>query len=330
MKKIISLLLVLTLMCAALSACASGESEQPVTESEQPVTSADPEAGEAESGEETVIGVSMNSMDEFRTDWLGFFEQFANEAGCKLIVTNADNDANKQIADLESLIVQEPDIVVVTPVSAGACDPGIEALYEAGIPCMAIDFEPATENYVTKYGPDMATSISMCAEYCANEAKEKGVTLQWAEMVGSYAMGDVESTRVELTEEAVKAVQPDSVCLAVQEGNFAADQAMGITEDWLQAYPQINAIFCHNDDMAIGVIQALNAAGVDMDNFWVTGTDATAAAMEYIESGELDATAGRDIEGEAKDALDLCFKILAGETVEHQIVGCGLSLITAS
>jgi len=112
--------------------------------------------------------------------------------------------------------------------------------------------------------------------------------------------------------------------LAEQEGGWSAAGGMRIAEDWLQAFPQMNIFACMNDDMAIGVIQALRAAGKSADlqnrNILVLGVDGSDAAKSYIRSGELAATAGRRLAVESMTALETAEKIIRGEVVDRLVI----------
>lgn len=270
------------------------------------------------------IAVSLNDADEYRTQWLNTFTALCDEKGYTVISTNAANDASKQIADVESLLLRQPDIVVMHAYSADGAVPALDAIEAANIPCVLFDFEVNAENYTTRVVDEQATYGRMQAQYIKRWlAEDPSRQLKLGYIVGMYSMEGAMPRRDGLYEE-LGIEKP----MAEAEGLWSANKAMAIAEDWLQAYPEMNVFACMNDDMAIGVIQALKAAGKDMDEVLVLSVDGTDAAKLYLDSGELDATAARDVHIETSFTLEICERILAGETVEKQVQPMAISLLT--
>lgn len=271
-----------------------------------------------------VIAVSLNDADEYRTQWLNAFTALADEKGYKVISANAANDASKQIADVESLLLQQPDIVVMHAYSADGAAPALDAIEAAGVPCVLFDFEVNAENYTTHILDEQATYGKMQAQYIKQWlAEDSSRVLNLGYIVGMYAMEGAMPRRDGLYQEL-----GIETPMAEAEGNWGANEAMSITEDWLQAYPDMNVFACMSDEMAVGVIQALNAAGKNMDEILVLGVDGSDVGKLNLENGDLDATAARDIGIETSFTMETCEKILAGETVEKQLQPMGISMLT--
>lgn len=274
--------------------------------------------------EDVTIAVSLNDADEYRTQWLNTFTAQCEEKGYKVISANAASDASKQISDVESLLLQQPDIVVMHAYSADGAGPALDAIEAAGVPCVMFDFEVTADNYTTYIADEQSTYGQMQAEYIQEWLDEdESRELNLGYIVGMYSMEGAMPRRDGLYE-ALGIEEP----MAEAEGNWNANDAMSITEDWLQAYPDMNVFACMSDEMAVGVIQALNAAGTNMDDVLVLGIDGADVAKEYLASGDLDATAARDIEIESGFTLETCEKILSGETVEKRLEPMGISLLT--
>ncbi len=274
--------------------------------------------------EDVTIAVSLNDADEYRTQWLDTFTELCDEKGYHVISANAGSDASKQISDVESLLLQQPDIVVMHAYSAEGAGPALDAIEAAGLPCVLFDFDVTADNYTTQVVDEQATYGKMQAEYIQQWLDEdESRELNLGYIVGSYSMEGAMPRRDGLYE-ALGVEEP----MAEAEGNWNANDSMSITEDWLQAYPDMNVFACMSDEMATGVIQALNAAGKNMDDVLVLGIDGAAVAMEYLESGDLDATAARDVNIETGFTLETCEKILSGETVEKRLQPMGISLLT--
>lgn len=338
MKKILATFLALAMGASLLSGCAPAkveESKAPeatkVAESpaEQPTEAPKEEAAApAEEAKKTLtIGVSLNAADEYRTSWLNAFEKQAKEKGYTVYSTNADSDASKQISDIESLLAKQPDIMVIHAFNADAAAPAIDAIAAKGIPCILFDFPVNTDTYTTLITDKQYLNGQIQGEY-VNQwlAEDTTRKANVGYLVGMYSM-EAAMPRMEGFFDTCTA----AVKVAEAEGGWSVDGAMKITEDWLQAHPEINVYACMNDDMAIGVIQALTAAKKDMSQILVLGIDGTDAAKEYLASGDLDATAARDIDKEAGFTLKTCEEIvLEGKTVEKELYPEAIFALTAN
>jgi ABC-type sugar transport system substrate-binding protein len=95
---------------------------------------------------------------------------------------------------------------------------------------------------------------------------------------------------------------------------------MNLMENWIQAYKdQISAVFCQNDEMAMGALNALVQSNMK-EKVMVVGIDAIADALKSVKDGELDATVYQDCKGQAEGALDAAYKLVKGESVDKQIL----------
>lgn len=287
-------------------------------------------AAEAETGEtkKTIkIGVShANAGDEYRNTWQKKFEAQAAEKGYEVVATDASDDVSKQISDIENLIAQDCDVIVISLLDPVGIMPALEAINEAGLPSVMIDLKAEDPDaYTCVIGDDGERIGVLQAEYINQWIEEKGVELKLGYVMGMYAMTDTLRMRDRLYKEV--GVEE---AIVENEGLWNANDAMTIAEDWLQKYPDLNVYVCQNDQMAIGVIQALNAAGKNFDDICVVGSDGLEAGAEYIKNGMLDATVGRDIDKETRVALETCEKVVNGETVEKEIAPNAKYVLSAS
>ena len=330
MKKVASLILalVISLGFTACGGTADSNTAPAASKSEGSISSTtdtmQSETPKNESTKSITVGVAMNAADEMRVNWLASLEAKVKDAGYTIISTNANGNANQQLADIDSLILKKPDVIIVTPTNTDVAAPGIEAIHNAGIPSIIIDFAAGTDVYDCWFGGQMVTSGTVCGEYLqsllnADSTKKLNIGI----IVGSFSMQTTQP-RIDRLLEAC----PDLNIIATAEASFDASKAMSVTEDWLQAYPEMNAIYAFNDAMALGAIQALNSAGVDMDAFCVVGTDYLEASDEYLLSGQMAATCARDVDAETAEVLSLATKLANGESVEQNITPPQLMLVT--
>lgn len=295
MKKILAIVLMLMIMLASVSAMAEGAK----------------------------IGVSLNDADEFRTAWLEKFTAIAEANGHTVVSTSAGSDASKQISDIESLIMQQCDLVVVHAFSADGIVPALEALDAEGIPAVLADFEVNSDLYETLILDEQGYYGELQAEYVKQWLAEDPTRVaNVGYIVGMYSM-EVAMPRMYKFYEGMGIEK----AIAEAEANWSADQAMKITEDWIQAHPEINVFACMSDDLAIGCIQALTAAGYNMDDVLVLGIDGTDAAKAYLASGELDMTCANNTDLFVAKTLEVAEQVLAGETVEKRIAPQAISML---
>ena len=131
-----------------------------------------------------------------------------------------------------------------------------------------------------------------------------------------------QTAEVKRTEGAmdILAQNPDMTQLDEQTADWDRAEAMTLMETWIQAYgDQINAVFCQNDEMALGALNALVQAG-KKDNVLVVGVDAIDDALQSVKDGKMDATVYQDCKGQAEGAIEAAYKLAKGESVEKEIL----------
>jgi inositol transport system substrate-binding protein len=107
--------------------------------------------------------------------------------------------------------------------------------------------------------------------------------------------------------------------VAEQTANFDRTQAQNLMTNWLSKGLKFDAIVANNDEMAIGAIQALKAAGVDAKAAIVGGIDATQDALASMKAGDLKVTVFQDAAGQGKGAVDAALALAAGKTVDKKV-----------
>ena len=104
-----------------------------------------------------------------------------------------------------------------------------------------------------------------------------------------------------------------------QTANWSRDEAQTLMTNWLSAGTAFDAVIANNDEMALGAINAMKAANMDMKTVIVGGVDATADALAAMQAGDLDATVFQDAAGQGKGALDAALALAKGEAVEQKV-----------
>ena len=268
-----------------------------------------------------VIGVSMNQMDEFRTNWLKMFKDKAVAAGYEVISTDAAGQVSKQISDVESLVTQAPSVILMTPVDPQGAVPAAEAVSKAKIPLLVIDITVDTDKFDVHLATEQGTNGRLLGEYLNSWLKDHpGKTLNAGYIVGAYI--PIVMPRMEEIFKTAPAVKK----VAEAEGGWSADKGMKITEDWLQSHPEINVICAMNDEMAIGAIQALKAA--KRSDVLVFGVDGTQNGQAYVKSGELTATTWMDLDVVVSKAVEIAGGLAEGKKYDKEVAPDAIKLLT--
>ncbi|HBF99974.1 MAG TPA: D-ribose ABC transporter substrate-binding protein [Firmicutes bacterium] len=245
----------------------------------------------------------------------------AEEANIRLIVTNAEDKAAIQLSQVEDLIVQRPDALLLIPVDSDVLVSAVEAAHQANVPVLTIDRTVNSDKVITYVGVNDVVGGGIAGNYVIERLNGRGNVIMLEGVMGSSAQRD----RALGFEQAI-AEYPEIKLLTKQTANFNRVEGMNVTENLLQAYPEVDAIFAQNDEMALGALRAIEAAG-KKDAIILVGYDADAEAKDAVRNGEMDAT----IEGSpyklGLKGIEATLDYLNGETLPEQIL-LPLELVT--
>jgi galactofuranose transport system substrate-binding protein len=221
------------------------------------------------------------------------FEETAAECGWDLVLTDAGGSAAKQVADVDSMIAQGIDVLFLPPREESPLIPAVMRAKAAGIPTFLVDrsVDPdvaqAGRDYVTFLGSDFIDQGRRAAEWLMeNFEGEQGVVIQLEGTTGSSPAND----RKTGFDEAIAGDDRFTI-VASRSGDFARDEGRRVMETLLQAHPDVNVVYAHNDEMAIGAIQALEAAGrTPGQDVTVVSIDGTRDALQAISDGKMGVT----------------------------------------
>lgn len=297
MKKILAILLVLVLALGMLTACGGGGSE---------------EGSDGGDAAKTIGFAQCNLNDTFQTYVVDAAKAKAEELGYKVDVQDAQEDVVKQQDQVNTMIEQGYDAIMVVPVDTSAMGPITDAVTKAGIPLIYVNRNPfGTEQ------PPAGVYYVGSQEIVAGELQGKYLIEKMGEKGGVGILMGILSNEgaVKRTEgnESILSQYPDVKVLAKEAGDWQSDKGMSITENWLTAYGKdLTAVLANNDNMAIGALQALEAAG--RDDVIVMGVDAIPDAVKLVKEGKLDATVLQDAKGQGGSGVEVAAKAISGET----------------
>jgi ribose transport system substrate-binding protein len=245
----------------------------------------------------------------------------ANKRGDRfeLIVTDAQGQTAKQVSDVEDLIAQRVDAIFLAPREARGFEGALQSAKEAKIPVFLIDREvegTPGQDYVTFIGSNFVEEGRRAGEWLVKQSNGKAGIVELLGTAGSSVARD----RHDGFAQAI-ASHPDMKIIASQPGNFTRAEGQRAMENIIQAHGKaITAVYTHNDEMALGAIQALKAAGMQPGkDVLVLSVDGQRTALEAIVRGEMSAT----VECNPRFgpiAFDTLEKHLRGETVPAKII----------
>jgi len=231
------------------------------------------------------IGLSLSTLNNpfFVTLRDGAVDK-AKELGIDLIVVDAQDKPSKQLNDIEDLIQQRVDLIIVNPTDSDAIVTAIEEANEVGIPVITVDRAANGGKVVAHIASDNVLGGAMAAKFIAEKLNGKGKVVELVGVPGTSAARDRG-----LGFETELKKYPGLVLVAKQTANFNRAEGLTVMENLLEAYPDIDAVFAQNDEMALGAIEAIKAAG-KLDKIIVVGFDAIPDAIEAVKKGEMAAT----------------------------------------
>ncbi|MEO0387116.1 MAG: ABC transporter substrate-binding protein [Pseudomonadota bacterium] len=235
----------------------------------------------------------MESNNPWRIAETKSFQDTAAACNWDLIATDAAGSAAKQVADVDSMIAQGIDVLFLPPREEKPLIPAVKKARAAGIPTFLVDrsVDPnaakAGEDFVAFLGSDFIDQGRRVAEWTIeNFAGDKGIIVQLEGTTGSSPAND----RKKGFDDAI-AADPRFEIVASQTGDFARDLGRQVMETLLQAHPDVNIVYAHNDEMAIGAIQALELAGRKPgEDVLVVSIDGTRDALQAIIDGKMGVT----------------------------------------
>lgn len=264
-----------------------------------------------------VIGALMKqNADTFVQNIADAIIAHAKELGnVDLRMQDAEGDINTQLEQAETMIIQGVDAIILNAVDNDGCAPIVEMCLEANIPVIECNTLTSNSDQATCYvGSDDVDAGRIQAEFL------KGVLPDDAKVC--YMMGPMgvspQIYRKEGIEKYLFNVSNIEV-LQEQTANWKRAEAMSLAEDWLTAYQDLDAIICQNDDMAMGALEATEAAG-RKDSIVIVGIDAITDAVQAVADGRLDATVFQDAAGQGAGALDVAVKCVKEDLMKTEDV----------
>lgn len=301
MKKWAAVILVFMMMF--VTACGNAGSEAP----------ANGASSGAQGGSEKKIKVGV-SYQNLQNEYIVAFQESlkaqAQASGVELIEADGQGKAENQINQVENFITQQVDVIILNPIDKNACAPAVDRAVAANIPIITAVADVANQDKVTAHvGSNDVEAGKMEMQFMADALQGKGNIAIIHGPNGQSA----EINRTEGNYEILKKY-PDIKVLVEQTANWSRAEALALTENWLQSQ-KLDAIVAQNDEMALGALKAVEAAG-KLNEIKIIGIDAIPDALKAVEDGKLMATVFQDAKGQGKLAVEVAMKVARKEQVD--------------
>ncbi len=303
-KKMMSAILCLAMVATMAAGCSNGNSG-----------GSDGDSGSSGDGEKKyTIGLSQGTMNHpFRVAMVDENVAYAEEnyPEFEVIATDGQNDSATQAQDVEDLLARGIDLLIISPLTSDALTPVCQKAMDQGIPVVTLDRN--VECDVTCFiGAENKPMGVASADKLAEALDGKGKIVEIQGTAGASATID----RHDGFAEQLEAEYPDMEIIATQYCDYLREDAMTFMDDTLQRFGpgEIDAIYCHNDEMALGALEALRAAGREDEEILIVGMDGSEDAFKEIEAGNMFFTVFYPYC--APEGMQAAYEILEGDGVD--------------
>ena len=300
MKRRVLALLMAAAMTVGMMGCGAvaidGEGESKETSS-----------SESESGSGSV-GLAISTLNNpFFVKLAEGAEAAADEAGVKLITVDAGDDAAKQTSDVEDLISKNVSVLIVNPVDSDAIAPAVKDAVSKGLKVISVDRVVNGVDVDCQIASDNVAGAEMATEYLAELVGEGAKVAELQGVPGASATIDRGEGFHNVADQKLDVVSS-------QTANFNRAVGMTVMENVLQSASDVKGVFAHNDEMALGALEAV--AGKDIQ---IVGFDATDDAVAAVKDGKMAATVAQQPDKMGETAVNTAISLINGEDVEKSI-----------
>ena len=261
----------------------------------------------------TVGFTFMSSQDMFQNILRVEFEKEAKKyPGIKVNVIDPQMDIERQLAAIETFLAQEVDVIVCSPLDFAGSVPGVEAANAEGVPFIALNSVVGGGDFIYA-GSSNLEAGQLQGDFLA-EVLPEGAKILY--LRGEEGMEHTMLRRQGIQENLLDK-RPDVELLAEQTARYQRPMGMQVMEDWIQLFPEFDAVVSANDEMALGAIEALKSNN-RLEGVIVVGIDATPDAIASLRRGEMTMTVLQDAPEQARRAMQVAAMAIKGEKLEKE------------
>lgn len=248
-------------------------------------------------------------------------EEYGASLDIEVITVNANNDSATQVSQVQDLLTQNIDAFIYIPAGAAAATVPTRLARAAGIPVINVDRNADEEPGDTFIAGEGVRSAYEVCSHLINLAEGKG------QMLMIHGQKGV-TPEVNRAEGCISAIDknPDVELVGQQwSERWSQDEGFALTQNLLQANPDVNMIFGQADGLAMGAAKAVAAADLPQ-RIYVGGYDGDVGALLALKEGVFDVTATQSTRTMGRLAVDSAIQVAAGETVpKEQIIDAELT-----
>lgn len=297
-----------------------------------------PSAAGSAAGEKKAISIafSVDVLDDTQNAVLGFMKDRVASINAErkdvtvtLDVYDAQSSVDKQLSDVQTALIKKPDVLIFSAVDATGSLPAAKAAHDAGV--KIIDVRPT----------EPEADVFDVAFHGTDEAKYSGATVQWikdylaanpsatlnAGLIYGAPAQTAQLVRIEAIKDLAKQMPDRLKIVADGYGNWLTDTAQNMTQDWVQAHPDINYVACANDIMALGASNAVERAG-RTGKVMISGYDLTDDGLKRISAGKQTLDVGVLLKDNAQ-RIDVAVKLAMGEFTDKSYSITPINAVTA-
>ncbi|MEK5477509.1 ribose ABC transporter substrate-binding protein RbsB [Paenibacillus sp. FSL R5-0407] len=256
------------------------------------------------------IGLSVSTLNNpFFVSLKDGVVNEANKLDIETIVVDAQNDSAKQSNDVDDLMQKGVNVLLINPTDSAAISTVVQSANNLGIPVITLDRSADQGEVEALVASDNAKGGKMAAEYIVQLLGKGAKVVELEGVAGASATRERGKGFHEVADQDLKVI-------AKQTADFDRVKGLNVMENLLQANPDVQAVFAHNDEMALGAIEAIRSSGKDIP---VIGFDGNEDALKSIQAGQLTATVAQQPELIGQLAVQAAHDVLQGKTVEKSI-----------
>ena len=257
----------------------------------------------------------LGAESDWRTANTASFKETAGELGVRLIFSDAQQKQENQISAMRSCIQQEVDVIGLPPVVEDGWETVLTEAKDAGIPVIIVDRSVTADSalYASHIGSDMVTEGQRAADEMNKLLPDGGKIVELSGTTGSgAAVGRAEGFRMNLND--------NIEIIDSQTGNFTTAEGKPVMEAFLKKYgDEIDGAFIHNDNMAIGAVEAMKAAGLEPGDIVIISVDGTRGGFQLMLDGWVQA----DVECNpllGPQVYAMALDLMNGKTIDREVL----------
>lgn len=306
--KLASLLLAGTLAVAGFAGCSKAQTQD------------QSKSGSGTKPENKKIGMVLSTQNNpFFVSMKDGATKKAKELGYDLIVVDSGNDAAKERSNVEDLVQKGVGALIINPTDSDAVVNSIKVANDAKIPVITVDRAANGGNVVTHIASDNVKGGEMAAQFILDKLGGKANIVELQGIPGASATRDRGKGFHNIVDG-----KTNVKVVASQAADFDRTKGLNVMENIIQSTPSFDAVFAHNDEMALGAVKALKTANKKVI---IVGFDGNDDAKNAVKSGDMAATIAQQPDLMGGMAIDNAVKVIKGQTVDKQIP-VALQLIT--